>query len=635
MTAVVIDPGHGGSVRQGGSSPRPREQARALLLAQQVARALGPEVQVILTRAGDISVPLAARAALAREANAAVFLSLHGGRARETWVHARASGASRDLAGTLQRELAAEAGPDRGVKAADLAVLRPEAVGARTAACLLELHELDEEEDDREREDGGAREDGRGREDGGAREDGSAREDGRGREDGREREEGRWREPPAHERHERLERLARAIARAIHRYLHATRELVRLIAERGAGVDSDDGEAYPAIGNPRRARRIGGWAQDDVSPDYRHLADATAGMSSEFQLDAAALQTLCEWNAFDTTAGDTGVVLFGLRGCRLTDDAYDGSFVDSVALSEDLPDHRENHCVLGVWRRSGSDAGKVAAFRGSTLPNLGAMARYAGGGEACNLLLTGRYGYRVGGHRAAADRLHLEGVFVENEPRIVVLRSRDDTTYQTSDFFDLLNPGDNIHPSRDTTGETFSSEGCQTVRGGGDTAGHQAPHRSGPGWVDFRERAGLTRLTAPAAENGRAFPYVLLTGREARLASTGASAGGLRRLRQGSTGPAVIALQNALAAEPASRRYAGPIDGTMSGATVMAYVKRQQALEGGNADGIVTPAAATAMGFDLETGALLAAPAIAAGWAGTSWHASGTGASVSQRAVRN
>lgn len=567
MITVVIDPGHGGTTARGGSSPLgggEREKDRTLQLARSIAANLGPSVRTRLTRDRDVNPTLAERASLARAAGASVFLSLHTGGRGEAWVHPRAGGSSRDLAWMLQRELSLDSGRGGGgVKAADLALLRPEAVGMTAAACLLEL------------EDEGSSGDLHG---------------GPG-----------------------VDGLGRAIARAIHRYLIAARELLRLMTERADEMDSDDGEPYPALGNPsRRRRRYGGWATDDVSPDYRHLSGITGGMSMEFTLSAAVLQTLCDWNAFEPASpGGTAVTLFGLRGCMLTDDGYDGGFADGVRISEDLPDHEQNHCVLGVWARSGENAGKVAAFRGSTVPNLAAMRRYADGGEACNMLLTGRYGYHVGPHRPAGHRLHLEGVFVEDAPPITVIRSRDDTTYTTSDFFDLLNPGDNIHPSRDTLGETFSSEGCQTVRGGGDTAGGQFEHTRGPGWVKFRERAGLTPLTAPASENGRRNTYLLLTGREARLAAWGAEAAGMRRLRQGSSGPAVRALQSLLAAEPADRRYAGPLDGTMNGATVMAYVRRQQALDGGVADGIVTPAAAAAMGFDIETGAPMS-PALSA-----------------------
>src|SRR5262249_36167229 len=156
--------------------------------------------------------------------------------------------------------------------------------------------------------------------------------------------------------------------------------------------------------------RYGGWANDDISVNYRHLLPLTAGVSESFSLDATALQNLCDWNAFDVSLAEgTDVVLFGLRGCRLVDDTYDGSFAASVELSEDLPDHDENHCVLGVWAVRGANAGKIAVVRGSTIPNIRAMRNFVRGGDPTNMMLCGRYLYRVGDHRPTTDPLHLKG----------------------------------------------------------------------------------------------------------------------------------------------------------------------------------------------------------------------------------
>lgn len=61
-------------------------------------------------------------------------------------------------------------------------------------------------------------------------------------------------------------------------------------------------------------------------------------------------------------------VLFGLRGCKIVSGASEGAFVNSVQLSEDLPDHFLFLCVLGVWKRS---ARQIAVLTGSTVPNWG------------------------------------------------------------------------------------------------------------------------------------------------------------------------------------------------------------------------------------------------------------------------
>ncbi len=144
---IVIDPGHGGAALLGGSTPHgargPRgtlEKEVTLALAQEVAEQLGG---ARLTRVGDQNSSLAARAHLAR--TAPVFLSLHAssaGRGSEVWLHPRGGAASRLLAQSLQRALAALGVPDRGARAADLTVLRPEALRPGAAACLIEVDAL-------------------------------------------------------------------------------------------------------------------------------------------------------------------------------------------------------------------------------------------------------------------------------------------------------------------------------------------------------------------------------------------------------------------------------------------------------------------------------------------------------------
>jgi N-acetylmuramoyl-L-alanine amidase len=75
---AVIDPGHGGD-QEGALSPRgEKEKDVALDLALRISRklkALGGKV--ILTRTGDISVPLANRAAIATALRADLFVSVH------------------------------------------------------------------------------------------------------------------------------------------------------------------------------------------------------------------------------------------------------------------------------------------------------------------------------------------------------------------------------------------------------------------------------------------------------------------------------------------------------------------------------------------------------------------------------
>jgi hypothetical protein len=303
-----------------------------------------------------------------------------------------------------------------------------------------------------------------------------------------------------------------------------------------------------------------------------------AGVSQAFSFTAQHLQHLCRLNRFNITSGQDQV-LFGLRGCKIVSGASEGAFVNSVQLSEDLPDHFRYHCVLGVWKKS---TGQIAVFTGSTVPNWGYMClQVQRGGSTANMLPTGRYRYNVGRHRA------VDGAFVLRT-EVVVLRSNNNLIYETTDLWDRCRPADNIHPGFNPSFAEFSSAGCQTVSGNFTNGRHRGS------WATFRQRAGLD----PNNNNDRfgdPFVYVLLTGREARLISTGHRAP-LHRLRFGSQGPAVRALQMDLSRRG---RYTGTVDGDMGPGTAMAYIQWQQAQDNGAADGIVTPSVGRSFGFDM------------------------------------
>src|SRR6266851_5442867 len=112
LPVVVLDPGHGGSTKVGGSSPNNAvgpngllEKDIALDLGHRVANLLGNRATVLLTRGGDENRSLTDRAKVARDANADVFLSIHlnGWKdanvdGSEAWVARRASESSRALA---------------------------------------------------------------------------------------------------------------------------------------------------------------------------------------------------------------------------------------------------------------------------------------------------------------------------------------------------------------------------------------------------------------------------------------------------------------------------------------------------------------------------------------------------------
>ncbi|WP_337957449.1 N-acetylmuramoyl-L-alanine amidase [Neolewinella agarilytica] len=79
LEKVVIDAGHGGK-DPGGMGENSREKHIALSIAQLLAigiRTNYPEVEVIMTRSDDTFIPLYERAAIANDAGADLFISIH------------------------------------------------------------------------------------------------------------------------------------------------------------------------------------------------------------------------------------------------------------------------------------------------------------------------------------------------------------------------------------------------------------------------------------------------------------------------------------------------------------------------------------------------------------------------------
>jgi hypothetical protein len=150
----VIDPGHGGSQKVGGSSPNNATGPNGLLekdltldLARRLPSLLTGDADVVLTRNSDANISLADRARAARDRNADLFLSIHlNGFSNpqtdgtETWVARQANGQSRAFAQAMLRQILAVTGVnDRGVKQSDFGVILPNRHAPQTAACLLEV----------------------------------------------------------------------------------------------------------------------------------------------------------------------------------------------------------------------------------------------------------------------------------------------------------------------------------------------------------------------------------------------------------------------------------------------------------------------------------------------------------------
>jgi N-acetylmuramoyl-L-alanine amidase len=172
---IVIDPGHGGTLKIGSSSPNNAqspsgvlEEELTLKMAELVRLSLAeraPSVRVELTRNDDVNLDLADRARVAKKLKADLFLSIHfngfdsTARGVETLIRPKSGGnvnhaEDKAFAERVQsavhsalREFDA-ATPNRGVKEQDLGVLRDESLGNSIGnhpcrACLLEIEFLD------------------------------------------------------------------------------------------------------------------------------------------------------------------------------------------------------------------------------------------------------------------------------------------------------------------------------------------------------------------------------------------------------------------------------------------------------------------------------------------------------------
>jgi N-acetylmuramoyl-L-alanine amidase/murein DD-endopeptidase MepM/ murein hydrolase activator NlpD/peptidoglycan hydrolase-like protein with peptidoglycan-binding domain len=151
---IVIDPGHGGKEKVGGSSPNNAVGANGLLeknltldVANRIVKSLANQADVFMTRAGDTNLGLAARAKVAKDKNASLFLSIHFNGFSDTavdgtevWVAKNANSTSRSFAKTLlEKVLDATKIKNRGVREGDLGVLLPSRHSSVTSACLLEV----------------------------------------------------------------------------------------------------------------------------------------------------------------------------------------------------------------------------------------------------------------------------------------------------------------------------------------------------------------------------------------------------------------------------------------------------------------------------------------------------------------
>ena len=325
-------------------------------------------------------------------------------------------------------------------------------------------------------------------------------------------------------------------------------------AELDVEVHDDGPEAYDELKRLFESdRRAGGstpiWAPDEWHPDYAHLLIAEkkgVAAAHNFSLTPDVLDLLIAANSYQPK-GPADTFVFAIRGGEL---AQGNAFEDvaKVDLNDVRPDHKDTHCTIGFYYRK---TRTLSAFKGSTVPNVGSVAAYykivnhlaAQSDFKCNMLPTGLYRYRVGSHvgkshAAVTPALQLANYYRPSESgRVTVLRTTDQPSYRHDGFWDLCAPGDNVHCAFRNTG--FSSCGCLTIQGN-----------------DGEGPFGRFQSVLNKFGQGKAVDVMIVTGKEAAIAAALIAKGQaqqadlvdacLRRLRGGSEGPAVTALQAAL-----------------------------------------------------------------------------------------
>lgn len=349
----------------------------------------------------------------------------------------------------------------------------------------------------------------------------------------------------------------------------------------GAEPDPDDlDDSLTEAGGPDLSRVT--WPEDARAPDYAWLKDMAEPES--FELTADVLEGVVQAGRFDPFR-DRGLVAFALRGARLAE-GHEAVLQRAIRIETARPDHRRFRCVLGFWH---VQTGRVTAFTGSTVPCRLAIAGFAAGGDRSNMLPTGLYTTYVWRHKRLRPALRMStgnasDAALEAGAQVTVLRSRNDTTLDTTDIFDRGDPPlDNVHCSfflnEDARlGAAFSSWGCLTVRGRKDPSDQ---------WKTYQE------VLSDYGTRNR-LDLLVVTGKEAALhAGRAVGAAQLVALRPGSKGGEVSRLQQALGIGDSD--FFGPVTADRFTGFQRAFNERNG--RGRVADGVLTPSRATEMGL--------------------------------------
>ncbi len=161
---IIVDAGHGGRTNDGGSDWNHASGPSGLLEKAVTLSASLAAIESLrqhhhdarATREQDVNLSLAARAAVANNAQARVFVSIHFNgdtnsnvQGTETWLHTIHSPDSGLLANSVQAHVRNATGyRDRGLKKGGLGVLDPARHYPGTACCLAEISFMTNPQDD-------------------------------------------------------------------------------------------------------------------------------------------------------------------------------------------------------------------------------------------------------------------------------------------------------------------------------------------------------------------------------------------------------------------------------------------------------------------------------------------------------
>lgn len=380
--------------------------------------------------------------------------------------------------------------------------------------------------------------------------------------------------------------------------------------ERDADVSALEGMStsdWQALAN----KPVAHWDVSDAHPDIHHLSDVQTGANQEFLATASALRKALAFASAGPVDRYNKKVLFGIRGalpCHEVSPTGIPEYRTEAMLVASTPDHSTFSCTMGVWDTETDELWLTPA---STVPAVGYMWRHAhkepGESNVANMLPPGIYRYRIGCHRRTASTRQA-GAFIQDS-KLCVMRSPSlDLTFGVNDVWDCdsdksaINIYDNIHGGmggKPAWAAHFYSAGCQVIDG--SVVQRESSPQPTRLWSKFRQAAGLQAkpLMKPGSlidttEDGQKYTYVLLTAKEVRIASENIDVPDndprFSKLRRGSQGDSVVALQNALGIAA---------DGDFGFLTQRALIIRQQELahsRGIVVDGVLTARNAQLLG---------------------------------------